>query len=149
MVRIVGNTNASFFTFTLMRLSRFGRSLTAWIASFAILVAALAPALAQAVSGVGGDREGRSLEVCTLAGVKHVPLAGAAADPTRDDAPLLTPQHCPYCSVQFGAFLPARAATAILALPAASQSIPALYLQAPRPLYAWAMPGPRAPPARV
>lgn len=149
MVRIAENTNESFFTFTLMRLSTFGRSLTAWIASFAILVAALAPALAQAISGVGGDREGRSLEVCTLAGVKHVPLAGAAADPTGDDAPMLTPEHCPYCSVQFGAFLPVRTAPAELAIQPARQLVPSLYLHAPRPLYAWVVPGPRAPPAHA
>lgn len=132
-----------------MRLSRFGRSVTAWIASFAILMAALAPALAQAVSGVGGDREGRSLEVCTLAGVKHVPLAGAAADPAGDDAPMLTPEHCPYCSVHFGAFLPVRTAAAELAVQPARQLVPSPYLHAPRPLLAWAVPAPRAPPARA
>ncbi|HRP97710.1 MAG TPA: DUF2946 domain-containing protein [Rhodocyclaceae bacterium] len=132
-----------------MRLSKLGRSVTAWIAMFAILMAALAPSLAQAVSGVGGDREVRSLEVCTLAGIKLVPLAGAAADPTHDGLPLIALEHCPYCSTHAGSFALGPADIPVLALQPQRPPRPLPLVDIAHPLVAWSESSPRGPPARA
>lgn len=76
-----------------MNLTRARLRCSAWMAALAVLVAALAPGLAQAL-GTGPSL----LEVCTASGPRWL-----SADPDRPDAPkpgaLQALDQCPYCSL--------------------------------------------------
>lgn len=132
-----------------MRYSALRRRFISWIATFAILMAALVPSFAQAITSLGVDGELRSVEVCTLTGIKHVPITGLGADPPGGDVPVVAADHCPYCSTHGASVALAPTASTSHLLSAASQSLPAAYLHAPRPLFAWLVPIPRAPPAHA
>lgn len=118
------------------------RRFAAWLATFAILLAALAPAVSHAMTAVRGGASW--VEVCTATGPALVKVAGEQA-PVKDSAPSHV-DHCPFCSTHAGAAgLPPAAA----ALPVATgaHALPELFLRAPRPLFVWAAAQARAPPA--
>jgi hypothetical protein len=112
----------------------------------AILFGASAPALSHAIAASQGTLW---TEICSAAGIKLVPIAidqGTGADgPLQMD---LAPDHCAFCSLQAESFdlIPAAPAS-FLALPVVRDGYPPLYFQSPRPLVAWVMAQPRAPPA--
>jgi hypothetical protein len=124
-----------------MNLTRPARSLTAWIAIFAMLVAALAPALSQAVYRASGDL--RWLEICTASGIRHIAVDAGPQDPGDD---VTRPASaCVFCSL-FAAALP---------LPWGAPDVPVVQgeavgavfsLHLPRPRPPWADSRPRAPP---
>lgn len=127
------------------------RRCISWFACLAILMSALAPALSHAlVSRAAGDVW---VEICSVTGAKLVRLdSGAAADDTQaagpghETAPVHTYKHCPYCAIHsdgLGLPPPAMAEPALLSL---GHAVPALFLHAPRTLFAWARAQPRAPP---
>lgn len=117
------------------------RSLTAWIAMFAILLGALAPALSHAFSG-GGDGK-RLVQVCTVAGMKMV----AVDHSSENDEPDIFPaERCPFCSIQLDTALPPLASGPIILLKRVLERFPPLHYRSPRPLFAWAAAHPRAPP---
>lgn len=125
-----------------MRFDRTTRSLTSWLAILALLMAALAPAVSQAV----GTQRGPSwLEVCTSFGATLL-----RAQQPGDDAPA-TPdaqvfEHCAYCSVHAHTLaLPPVAGVEALLLPL-SHRTPTAFLAAPGTLHAWVSAQPRAPP---
>ena len=117
------------------------RRLVAWFASLAVLLASLAPSIAQAVRR---DGSGAWIEVCSVLGNKLVAPDGTQ----RDSAPakhLL--QHCPYCALHATALGMPPAPPSLPAVVRGGGSVPALLLAAPRPLFAWAAAQPRGPPA--
>ena len=123
----------------------FTRRLAASVATFAMLLAALAPAVTSALAAANGQHVAWTA-VCTADGARLVPV------PTDADGVPVAPKahqidHCPFCAPHgAGTALPP---TATLAVPAVAGSDPVapLFLLAPRPLFAWATAQPRAPPA--
>lgn len=135
-------------------MQRFRQRFLAWVAVFAMLMSALAPAISRAM---GPDEAGRYLiEVCSAEGTGWVAVDaaqfavhGGPAVPGGGDDGLQSFTHCPYCCAHAGAALLPLAATTGLAEPAASRLFPWLFLRAPRPLFAWSPSHPRAPPAQA
>ena len=120
--------------------------LTAWIATFAILIGALAPTVSQAMSAFG-DGGTRWLEVCTSAGMLWVAAKadGEAQDEDGGGSGVMA-GHCPYCCTHAGSFALPPSEPAVFAVEGPQQLLPVLYHAAPRPLFAWAAAQPRAPP---
>lgn len=72
--------------------------------------------------------------------------AGSASD-TSNDVPALQWDHCGNCLPHAGAAgLPPLPGLSTPELMPPAQDAPLLFLQAPRPLFAWATPAPRGPP---
>jgi hypothetical protein len=121
------------------------RRLTAGLATFAMLLAALAPGITSALAAAN-DQHVRWMPVCTADGARLVPV------PTDADGVPVAPKahqvdHCPFCAPNApgAAILPPMVAVAPVV--AASDSVPPLFLLAPRPLHAWVTAQPRAPPS--
>jgi hypothetical protein len=119
------------------------RRLTAWIACIAILLAALAPTLAQALTA-GAERATPWSEICSAAGTQP----GAESLPGSDGQSSHGIKHCPWCAGSNHQFaLP----SAHYALPPAiaRQATPAdLQVHSPTGLKRRGIPQPRAPPIR-
>ncbi len=117
-----------------MPLSR--RRLTSWVLLFALVLAAVAPAVSKAMAFAQGQLAPWSV-VCTSP--SDAPMAPA------DDAKHLL-EHCAWCHLQHQVLAPPPTAGVLLS-PALQDVVPALFLRAPRPLPAWATAQARAPPA--
>jgi hypothetical protein len=120
------------------------RRIAAGLATFAMLLAALAPAITHALAAAN-DQHVLWTAVCTADGARLVPVptdpAGVPVAPKSHQV-----DHCPFCAPHApGAALPP---SPVPAVPAAfaSDPVPVLFLLAPRPLFAWAAAQPRAPP---
>jgi len=127
-----------------MKRIRTMRRVTAWIASFAILLAALAPSISHAVAAAKNAPNGWA-EICTVTGAKLVKLDHTSSQhaPTHKMSHF---EHCPFClshAVNLG--MPPDATIAIPLLEG-THVLPPLFYHAPRPLFAWAAAQPRAPP---
>ena len=125
-----------------MRLDRTTKGLTAWIASLAILMATLAPAVTVAVRT---DIGGAWAEVCSASGPKLVQSGDVA--PVSTPAPLQAHplEHCPWCSLQLlTGWLPHPIAALALWV-APSFEVPEPQLKAARSQTAWTGPPSRAP----
>lgn len=127
---------------TIARPSRF----TAWIAAFAVVLAALMPTLAQASAG-GGQM--KWMEVCTVAGMKLVAVQDSdhPAGFGSDGSTILKVEHCPYCCSHAGSFALPPSATPLLVAPLATYRQPAFLPTAPKVLQRWGIFLSRAPPA--
>ena len=116
---------------------------TAWIACFAALLAAFAPAVSHALAaGQGGVAW---VEVCSTTGMTLVKVTGeqAPATPVQPDRDHRA-DHCPSCFTHGGAFVPA--GTPALVVDTGAGLAPALLLHAPLLLAARTPGQPRAPP---
>lgn len=71
------------------------RRLTAWIATFAILLAALAPTLAQALAA-SSARAAPWEEICTASGMQSQPAS--QGQPDGDGQSSHGIKHCPWCA---------------------------------------------------
>ncbi len=113
---------------------------------FAILLGALAPTLSHALSQPGNGK--RTVQVCTVAGMKMVAVDDAAGHGKSGDASLFPAERCPFCATH--ANLPALPSSPLppFALSGGSAPFPSLFFYAPRPLFVWAAAQPRAPPLR-
>jgi len=123
---------------------RAARDFAAWIACIAVLMAALAPAISQAVATRADGPQGWT-EVCTTQGMQRILIQGAPALPDAPAPEHFSFEHCPFCLTHAGvAVLP----PVPIRLPASvgRDSLPALFLDAPRPLFAWLSAPSRAPP---
>lgn len=123
-----------------MRLAGPTRRLATWIAALAVLMAALAPALSQAL---GAQQAANWIEVCSSQGTKWL-----AGDDDGTAAPKAAHafEHCPYCSVHAQSLdLPPVVAT-VGPIAGLQQAVPQAFLAAPRTLHAWVSAQPRAPP---
>ena len=121
------------------------RRIAAGIATFAMLLAALAPSIESAFAAAN-DRHARWTVVCTGEGARLVPVpTDAAGVPIAPKAHQM--DHCPFCAPHgAGAALPPPA-TVTVPLVAGADPVAPLFLLAPRPLFAWAATQPRAPPS--
>lgn len=125
-----------------MRRSVLRQRVTAWIATLAILLAALAPTISQAAYHVSGDA--LWLEVCTAYGIQRVAVD---ADPqSSGDTASLLAEHCSYCSFHSGGTALVSRAVELPILSADDVAVAAHHLHFPRPPLAWAASRPRAPP---
>lgn len=119
---------------------RHHRRLLAWATLLALVLATLAPGVARAVAFVQGDALALA-EVCSA--YAQAPTAGSG-EAGRDGAQPL--KHCPYCALHADTLaLPPTEAPPMAAAPL-SHAMPAAWLHAPRPLFAWAAAQARAPP---
>ena len=128
-----------------MGLANATRRLTAAVATFAMLLAALAPAITSALAAAN-DQHVRWTAVCTADGARLVPV------PTDADGTPVAPKshqidHCPFCAPHGASVALPPPAAGVVPVVAGADPVPQLFLAAPRPLYAWAFAQPRAPPA--
>jgi hypothetical protein len=98
---------------------------TAWLAIFAILLNAFAPAVSHAMAAHFGVSW---LEVCTPDGLKRIAVEYSAARPDiPPGAHIVADTHCPYCAPHGASFAhapPALPAVAVLGGPAVLSSDP-------------------------
>ncbi|WP_230492367.1 MULTISPECIES: DUF2946 domain-containing protein [unclassified Janthinobacterium] len=132
-----------------MGMTLFTRRFAAWIACFAILLAALAPSISQAVANAKQESGSGWAEICSVAGIRFVQL-DAAGDDGKSAGKAMQMEHCAFCSTHAGSVgLPPT--SPVLPLPVASGTaiFPALYYQSPSPLFIWSTAQSRAPPGLV
>jgi hypothetical protein len=135
---------AACYTRAVQKLRRRLRTFT-WTALLAVFGLALVPTLSHALSHAQGGTNALA-EICTPQGMQVVGAAKAALDA---NAPLIETshlEHCPYCAQGAGALGMPAAPLAALVAPMAGVERPALFLHAPRTLFAWAAAQARAPP---
>ncbi|GIZ51899.1 DUF2946 domain-containing protein [Noviherbaspirillum aridicola] len=116
------------------------------MACVAILLVVLAPSISHALAAKKATTQ-EWTEICTSTGVKQVKVtdgeSGKPFSPGKHD------QHsedCPFCRTHANTIGPPPTSAAIVFIPAASQSYPSLFYQAPRPQFTWAPAQSRAPP---
>jgi hypothetical protein len=122
------------------------RHLQSWafIAIFAVLGMAMAPAVSHAVMAASGVQW---TEICSTTGSRWVPVDSSAEQTPGTPASVVDMSKCPVCChLGHSAGLPP-APLAVLNFIGGSHAVPALFLHAPRPLFAWAAAQPRGPPA--
>ena len=132
-----------------MGMTLFTRRFAAWIACFAILLAALAPSISQAVANAKQESGSGWAEICSVAGIRFVQVDAGAPDDGKSAGKAMPMEHCAFCSTHAGSVgLPP---SPIMPLPVASGTaiFPALYYQSPAPLFIWSTAQSRAPPALV
>lgn len=112
------------------------RRLTAWIILAAWLFATLAPGASRAMAYVQDQIQPWST-VCS---------AAQAADAGQTDLLLHLTDHCPACTLQGDHLAPPAVSPAGIFQSALADSVPRLFLLAPRPLAIWATAQARAPP---
>lgn len=115
------------------------RQVSLWLAIMAVLMAALAPAVSQAVRAADPLAWA---EVCSASAKS----AAAGQQAPADGAAHLF-EHCPYCSLHSAGLGMPPAALSLALLPALSAELPALFLGGPRGLHSWTAAQPRGPPA--
>ena len=133
-----------------MGMTLFTRRFAAWIACFAILLAALAPSISQAVANAKQESGSGWAEICSVAGIRFVQVDGAASADGKSAGKAMQMEHCAFCSTHAGSVgLPP--ASPVLPLPVAMGTaiFPALYYQSPAPLFIWNTAQSRAPPVFV
>jgi len=121
------------------------KSLLAKIACAAILLNAIAPAVSHALTN-DQDDPATWMQVCTVAGVKLVPLDLSKPPNVPEQNSAMSMEHCGYCFNHAGDWgIPTAQQTSISGLNL-SYAFPTLFYLSPRPLFAWASTQPRAPP---
>lgn len=128
-----------------MHFKRSIRTLTAWIALFAILLGAVMPAMSHALSRIAGA-ETRWVEVCTVAGTKLVAVDDSTGDSKGDNSDLFPAERCAFCATHGETQALPTPHVVPFALEAGNDEFPRLYFHTPRPLFAWVKSPPRAPP---
>ena len=131
-----------------MGMTLFTRRFAAWIACFAILLAALAPSISQAVANAKQESGSGWAEICSVAGIRFVQVDDGAAD-EKSAGKAMQMEHCAFCATHAGSVgLPP---SPVLPLPVISGTaiFPALYYQSPSPLFIWSTAQSRAPPVSV
>jgi|JRYI01.1.fsa_nt_gb hypothetical protein len=129
---------------------RLRQRLFAWLAAFAMMLGALAPAASRVMASEGGGW----IELCSASGTHRVLLdaatyaayaePGSEGDSGQRETGL---EACPYCLAHAGSVgLPPQPALT-LAPPRRGEHFPLLFYRAPQPLFAWTAARPRAPPS--
>lgn len=112
-----------------------------WIASLAILFNALAPSISHALSSGPSNM----MEICSATGTTWI-----AADQARPDASKKSPlhhlEHCPFCIAHADTFALPLPLTSSFAVAGGHDFFPALFYDAPTPLFSWSAAKPRGPP---
>jgi hypothetical protein len=119
------------------------RTLQVWIACLAILFGSLAPSISHALAAAGGAMQ---IEICTRAGIMTMSVSDTAAK----KSPLSLTQdhlkHCPCCLAHEGPLALPPALQLTFAILGGHDLFPALFYDAPQPLFSWSAANPRAPP---
>lgn len=110
-----------------------------------MLALALLPTVSHALAFAQGGKTAWA-EVCTPQGMKLVALDDVPGFDTSPAAAGGHLDHCPYCTLAGQATGMPPAPLTTLDLRAAAESVPPLFLHAPRTLFAWRNAQPRAPP---
>jgi len=126
-----------------MPLSRRHRRIATWISLFVLVLASLAPGVSRALAFAKGDAWALG-QVCSATASSRTDGAPAPAGDLMHAF-----EHCPFCALHSDGLVPPPAVPQGLAAPALSFALPALFLHAPRPLFAWAPAQARAPPLFV
>lgn len=130
-----------------MGMTNSARRFSAWVACFAILLAALAPSVSHAVAAAKGSGS-PWLEICTTVGTRYVRVAQdhnpVSPVPAQET---LHFEHCPFCLTHAVSLGLPPADAFILPAGIGGHAFPFLFYQSPRPLFAWGAAQPRAPPA--
>ena len=132
-----------------MGMTSFTRRFAAWIACFAILLAALSPSIYQAVANAKQESGSGWAEICSVAGIRFVQVDDDGAADGKSGGKAMQMEHCAFCSTHAGSVgLPP---SPMLPLPVASGTaiFPALYYQSPSPLFIWSTAQSRAPPTLI
>lgn len=133
--------------YPLMRMTKATHRFASWIACFAILMASLAPSISHAVAA-GKSQPNAWMEICTVMGSKMVALD--ISQDMQTPAPVESMahlEHCPFClnhAVSVGLPPPPDFVMPVIS---GDHVLPSLFYQSSRPLFAWAVAQPRAPPA--
>lgn len=109
-----------------------------WALLCAVAMSAMAPGIARALAAWSGD--GAPWQVVCVS-----PATGKSGTPA-DELATDGMASCPYCLLRADLAAPPPALPAMLLPPLLAQAVPVLFLQAPRPLFAWHSAQPRAPP---
>ena len=113
-----------------------------WIATIAIAISALAPAVSQAVS-LAKHGQGFAMEICSTDGTKaQINVQG------EDQADRAEVQPCPYC-IAHTAITPALNTNLTFQAPQTLALLPQLFYQSPKPLAVWITPPSAAPPSII
>jgi hypothetical protein len=122
------------------------RCFAAWIACIAMLFAALAPSMSQAMAVMPG---GTWTEICGMGGTRFVKVTSAAGD-VSDPAPsdVAHVDHCPLCATHADSFALPPTAGCSVPLIDTRETDPFLFFQSPQPLAIWHLAQARAPPLR-
>lgn len=113
-----------------------------WIASLAIAMSALAPAMSQAVS-LTQHGQGFSMEICSASGAKTTVNIQVDDQVLADQA-----QPCPYCLAQ-NSIIPALNTSLTFQAPRALALLQQLSYQSPQRIAVWVTPLSTAPPAQA
>lgn len=116
-----------------------------WIACLAVLMAALAPSISHALNRSRGGTQAMAFEICTAAGM--ISMAAPADTPSLPGKHAMAMDDCPFCSMHFDQLGLPPTAFPLVAADSRASAAPRLFYQSPRPLFAWAPPQSRAPPA--
>ena len=129
-----------------MRIDRMTRCFAAWLASIAMLFAALAPSVSQAMAVMSEDTW---TEICSMSGTRFVKVTAATGD-VSDYAPSDAGHvdHCPLCATHAGSFALPPGAGCSIPLIDTRETHPFLFFQSPQPLAIWHLAQARAPPLR-
>lgn len=113
-----------------------------WIASLAIAMSALAPAVSQAIS-LANHGQGFAMEICSASGPK-------AAVNIQVDNPAVADQvqPCPYCLAQ-NSTIPAFNTSLTFQAPQTLALLQQLFYQSPQLVAVWVTPLSTAPPAQA
>lgn len=115
-----------------------------WVTALVVLMAALAPTVSRWLASTQTGPLALQ-EVCVSRGVgPSVIMLKAKGTPAGDHVLL---DHCPLCVLQTDHLGLPPAPLALLPAPGLRDSVPALFLHAPRTLSVWAAAQARAPPA--
>lgn len=133
-----------------MGMTLFTRRFAAWIACFAILLAALAPSISQAVANAKQESGSGWAEICSVAGIRFVQVDNDGAAAEKSGGKAMQMEHCAFCSTHAGSVgLPPASPVLPLLVASGTAIFPALYYQSPSPLFIWSTAQSRAPPALV
>ena len=110
-----------------------------WIASLAIVMGALSPAVSQAIS-LASHGQGFAMEICSASGTKATVNIQVDNPVVADQA-----QPCPYCLTQ-NSSIPVLNTSLTFQAPETLALLPQLFYQSPQPLAVWVKPLSTAPP---
>lgn len=115
------------------------------MAVLAVLMAALAPSVSEALASWRGSAVAYLGEICTAQESRRVTGDSSRGAGGHGDRSVPF-EHCPFCPTHAGSFgLPPSSSIAI-PIVNGDRLAPSLYFRSPRPLFNWATAQPRAPP---
>lgn len=117
------------------------------LATFAVLVMALA-ALAPAIShALGYSPVANWVELCSAQGTKRIAVNSSGEPISPSEQAMQHAEHCPFCHVEHSPAMLPTAPAPFVPQTDVKSSMPALFYAAPNASYAWAPSLSRGPPA--